>query len=129
MGCDYFDPNRYRHPYIHLNIANMRVLMKRRNFLGALLSSTILPKLAYATTLPFHLKAEPVKSQLAPTGNPLTEMLGFNGSMPGPELRLRQGERLNINFENALSQGSSIHWHGLRINNAMDGVPNLTQAW
>lgn len=102
--------------------------MKRRNFLGALLSSTILPKLAYATTLPFHLKAEPVKSQLAPAGNPLTEMLGFNGSMPGPELRLRQGERLNINFENALSQGSSIHWHGLRINNAMDGVPNLTQA-
>ena len=101
--------------------------MKRRNFLGAALSSALLPKLAFASTAPFTLKAEPVKSQLVPAGNPLTEMLGFNGSMPGPELRLRQGERLNINFENGLNQGSSIHWHGLRIANAMDGVPNLTQ--
>lgn len=44
-----------------------------------------------------------------------------------PELRLRQGEPVEIEFVNELSQPSSIHWHGLRIDNAMDGVSGLTQ--
>ena len=54
-------------------------------------------------------------------------MLGFNGTTPGPELRPRQGERLSVRFENHLDEGSSVHWHGIRLPNAMDGVPELTQ--
>ena len=43
------------------------------------------------------------------------------------ELRLRQGQPVEIEFVNELSQPSSVHWHGLRIDNAMDGVTGLTQ--
>jgi len=54
-------------------------------------------------------------------------MLGFNGSMPGPELRVRRGERVSIDVENGLDEGTAIHWHGIRLENQMDGVPMLTQ--
>ena len=47
--------------------------------------------------------------------------------MPGPELRFRQGERLKIAVENALAASTTVHWHGIRLPNAMDGVPHLTQ--
>jgi len=47
--------------------------------------------------------------------------------VPGPEIRLRHGERLTRQLLNNLPQATSVHWHGLRIPNAMDGVPGLTQ--
>ena len=55
------------------------------------------------------------------------ELWGFNGSSPGPELRFRAGDTAEIRFENGIDQGSAIHWHGIRIENAMDGVPYMTQ--
>jgi len=51
----------------------------------------------------------------------------FNGGIPGPELRVRQGERVRVRVENQLPQGTTIHWHGIRLDNRMDGVPGLTQ--
>ncbi|WEX90262.1 multicopper oxidase family protein [Sinorhizobium garamanticum] len=51
----------------------------------------------------------------------------YNGTVPGPEIRLRQGERLRVAVDNALPEETTIHWHGVRVPNAMDGVPNLTQ--
>jgi FtsP/CotA-like multicopper oxidase with cupredoxin domain len=47
--------------------------------------------------------------------------------VPGPEIRVRQGQRALIEVENRLPQETTVHWHGLRIPNAMDGVPYLTQ--
>lgn len=47
---------------------------------------------------------------------------------PFPVLRMRRGERLSVTLDNALSQHTSIHWHGVRVPNAMDGVPYLTQT-
>jgi FtsP/CotA-like multicopper oxidase with cupredoxin domain len=47
--------------------------------------------------------------------------------VPGPELRFRQGERLRIEVENALSVPTTVHWHGIRLPNGMDGVPGVTQ--
>ena len=47
--------------------------------------------------------------------------------MPGPEIRVRQGERLRITVENRLAEETTVHWHGLRVPNAMDGVPHMTQ--
>ncbi len=47
--------------------------------------------------------------------------------MPGPEIRVRQGERIRIEVVNELADGTTVHWHGLRIPNAIDGVPDLTQ--
>lgn len=51
----------------------------------------------------------------------------YNGTVPGPTLRIRLGETLRVNFTNRLPQETTIHWHGVRLPNAMDGVPNATQ--
>ncbi len=46
---------------------------------------------------------------------------------PGPTIQVAKGARVQRQFVNELPQGSSIHWHGIRIDNAMDGVSGLTQ--
>ncbi|MDF2739316.1 MAG: Copper resistance protein [Actinomycetia bacterium] len=51
----------------------------------------------------------------------------FNGSLPGPELRVPAGQLLRVDFENRLPAPTSIHWHGVAIRNDMDGVPGFTQ--
>lgn len=51
----------------------------------------------------------------------------YNGSVPGPTLRLRLGETLRVTFTNKLPQETTIHWHGVRVPNGMDGVPHATQ--
>ena len=48
--------------------------------------------------------------------------------MPGPTIRVRQGERVVRRLLNGLPQPSTVHWHGIRIENSMDGAPDLTQA-
>jgi len=52
---------------------------------------------------------------------------GYNGVVPGPEIRLRQGETVRVRLENRLPDPTTIHWHGLSLPNAMDGVPDVTQ--
>jgi CopA family copper-resistance protein len=49
-----------------------------------------------------------------------------NNSVPAPILRFREGEEVMINVTNRMREPTSIHWHGLRLPNAMDGVPGLT---
>ncbi len=56
-----------------------------------------------------------------------TRVWTYNGSLPGPLLKLKVGDRLIVHFKNSLPEATSIHWHGLRISNAMDGVPGFTQ--
>ena len=51
----------------------------------------------------------------------------FNESVPGPEIRIRQGTRLRVTVDNGLAEDTTVHWHGVRTPNAMDGVPYLTQ--
>ena len=60
-------------------------------------------------------------------GQSQTEVWTYNGSVPGPILRLRQGEPARIAVENRLAEDTTVHWHGIRVPNAMDGVPFLTQ--
>lgn len=75
----------------------------------------------------FTLRAAPSKSQLLPAQYPATPVWSYNGSIPGQEIRVRQGERLRVTFENALAEDTTVHWHGIRLPHAMDGVPYLTQ--
>ncbi len=51
----------------------------------------------------------------------------YNGMLPGPLIRATQGDVLQVNFRNELSSGTTIHWHGMRVPNGMDGVPGVTQ--
>ena len=98
----------------------------RRTLLTAGLAAAACPRIALAAQ-PFALRAEPVVAQILDEGDGPTPMFGFNGTTPGPELRVRAGERLRVAFDNALADPTALHWHGIRIDNAMDGVPGLTQ--
>lgn len=53
--------------------------------------------------------------------------LTFNGSVPGSQIRVTQGEKVKINLINELSNPVTIHWHGIRVPNDMDGIPGVTQ--
>lgn len=55
-------------------------------------------------------------------------MYGFNGQSPGPMIRVNQNSQIVVNFTNALDQPTSIHWHGVRLENRSDGTPAVTQA-
>ncbi len=52
----------------------------------------------------------------------------YGGTVPGPLIRLRRGNRLIVHFTNHLPEATTVHWHGLRIPAAMDGVPVHSQA-
>lgn len=104
--------------------------LTRRQFhtsvLGAAVAAT-LPTIARSETAPI-LHAREGNARLAPAEYPETQIWGYDGSVPGPTLRARQGERVARVFRNDLPQASSVHWHGIRIENSMDGVAGMTQA-
>lgn len=79
---------------------------------------------AGGTVREFNLVAAPAEIQLA--GKPVSTW-AYGGAVPGPEIRVRAGEILQVNFRNDLITETSIHWHGLAIRNDMDGVPPITQ--
>ena len=72
-----------------------------------------------------YLEAREAKWELAP-GKTVTAM-AYNGQVPGPTIRAREGERLRIVVKNFLSEPTTVHWHGVDVPNAMDGVPGVTQ--
>lgn len=51
----------------------------------------------------------------------------YNGQIPGPEIRVREGDIIRVVLKNYLPEGTTIHWHGLPVPNKMDGVPYVTQ--
>lgn len=56
-----------------------------------------------------------------------TPVWGYDGTVPGPTLRVRRGDEVRVRLYNDLPEPTLVHWHGLRLPNAMDGVPHLTQ--
>jgi uncharacterized cupredoxin-like copper-binding protein len=88
---------------------------------GVLLEPTILPdgtKRWELTASVFTWETEPGK---------LVEAWGYNGMVPGPELRAQVGDRVQIVLHNELPAPTTIHFHGMLIPNAMDGVPVISQ--
>lgn len=73
------------------------------------------------------ITAGPARASLAGADRPRTEVWSYGGTVPGPVVRLRQGEPARIVVENRLDEDTTVHWHGIRLPNAMDGVPGLTQ--
>ncbi len=125
--------------------------MKRRSFLiggGLLPASTLIARVAeaaarsaegapppgYPTVLEptisgdykeFRLYIDLFEQTLAP-GMTL-HTLAFNGQVPGPEIRVRAGDKVRVFFENRTTLNHTIHWHGLYVPWRMDGVPYVTQ--
>src|ERR687897_1321860 len=65
------------------------------------------------------LRIAPVVKRL---GNAEVRMLAYNGSVPGPTLRVRQGSELVVNVSNETDLEATVHWHGLRLDNRFDGT-------
>jgi FtsP/CotA-like multicopper oxidase with cupredoxin domain len=69
---------------------------------------------------------------LAATGSDLrvlrAEPSGYDGLIPGPALQVRRGDEFRLRLVNGLSEPTALHWHGVRLVNAMDGAPPLTQG-
>jgi FtsP/CotA-like multicopper oxidase with cupredoxin domain len=75
----------------------------------------------------YRFAAKPEMANLTGHGYPDSAVWAYDGTVPGPELRVRQGEPVQIIVSNRLSEDTTVHWHGIRLPNAMDGVPGLTQ--
>jgi FtsP/CotA-like multicopper oxidase with cupredoxin domain len=69
----------------------------------------------------FELTAEAVQWEVAP--GVVKEAWTYNGTVPGPLLRMTEGEKVRVILHNELATPVTIHWHGLRVPNDMDGVP------
>jgi FtsP/CotA-like multicopper oxidase with cupredoxin domain len=73
----------------------------------------------------FRLVAEPVQVEFIPGRK--VDAWGFNGSVPGPTIEAKQGDRVRIIVENKLPELFTMHWHGFEIPIGMDGVPGISQ--
>ena len=71
-----------------------------------------------------RLRAESFELDLAGTVHRTT---AYNASVPGPLLRATAGELIEVTLNNGMVEPTSIHWHGLAVPNAVDGVPDVTQ--
>ncbi|MCP3056708.1 multicopper oxidase family protein [Aurantimonas marianensis] len=109
------------------------MISRRRFMLGtaALAGSALTPAAIRAAPAaePFpELRAAPATAQLLPadTFGP-TQVWAYNGATPGAPIRVKAGERVRRRLVNDLPQSTAVHWHGIRIDNAMDGAAGLTQ--
>jgi FtsP/CotA-like multicopper oxidase with cupredoxin domain/plastocyanin len=73
----------------------------------------------------FDLVAKAVRWEVSP--GVFKEAFTYNGAVPGPQIRVHQGDKIRVILENSLPQPTVIHFHGLTVPNGMDGVPYITQ--
>ncbi|PTQ76006.1 multicopper oxidase family protein [Celeribacter persicus] len=100
--------------------------ISRRHFLAGSGAMVMMPGTTFAAP-PEVLVAKIAQAQIAPDSYPPTSIYSYNGQFPGPMIRAKQGERITRELVNDLPVPTSIHWHGIRIDNTMDGVAGLTQ--
>jgi FtsP/CotA-like multicopper oxidase with cupredoxin domain len=113
-----------------------RMILSRRTFLGGTAGSALLAALpgrsAQGVTKgaahDYRLALDTASAPLVGGTYPETDIWAYNGTVPGPEIRVPQGSRLRVAVENKLAEATTVHWHGIRLPNAMDGVPFLTQT-
>ncbi|RWK02945.1 MAG: multicopper oxidase family protein [Mesorhizobium sp.] len=104
--------------------------VSRRGFLAAVAGAAITASMRTAGASAIderQIKVAPGEARFSGADGPPTAVWTYNGTVPGPALRLRQGQPVRITVENGLDEGTTVHWHGIRLPNAMDGVPGLTQ--
>ncbi|MEJ6846846.1 multicopper oxidase family protein [Sinorhizobium fredii] len=106
--------------------------MSRRALLqvgaGLLLTTALSPRAVRAApSTEYQVTAAPARARLAGPARPETDVWTYNGTVPGSLVRLRQGEPARLTVDSRIDQETTVHWHGIRLPNAMDGVPGLTQ--
>jgi len=73
----------------------------------------------------FDLTASEIQWEVSP--GQMVAAMAYNGQVPGPQIRVREGDRVRINLKNELKQSTAIHMHGVELPNDQDGVPFITQ--
>jgi manganese oxidase len=73
----------------------------------------------------FELTCDKIRWEVTP--GVVVDALSYNGQVPGPIIRVTEGERIRVKVNNKTDQTTGVHWHGQRIVNKMDGVPFITQ--
>ncbi|MBA8909133.1 MULTISPECIES: multicopper oxidase family protein [Aminobacter] len=106
-------------------ISRREVLLGGAAALAAAATGAVAASRANAVDL--TLRASMLRHSILP-GTTTEGMMSFHADGPPPVLRLPQGKPFSIDVVNELEEATIVHWHGLRIANAMDGVPYLTQA-
>lgn len=108
--------------------ANSLFLTNRRSVLGGLAATALAaPATGQQDTAPANaqtLVLEPRKTALRPDA-PESTLIAVNGQTPGPTIRIRKGQTLDLTVENKLDQPTALHIHGLRGPNAAEGMPGL----
>jgi len=102
-------------------------MISRRTILLSGATIAALPRVADAFSPKIELKPQKGLARLAPDDLPETPIWGYGGKVPGPEIRIKQGDQVSATLSNGLTEPTTVHWHGIRIANAMDGVTALTQ--
>ena len=102
-------------------------MIARRDFLRTAAVAALGAALPAHAQAPRRLRAAPASVSLVGMAHPRTQVWAYDAAVPGPQLRFKQGERLRIEVENGLPQETTVHWHGIRVPNAMDGVGGVTQ--
>lgn len=107
-------------------------MITRRRFVSVLSGLPLLAALPLSSQASGHIRylltAARSDHLLGGPGKPVSALMLYNGQTPGPTLTARKGDVLEVEFLNQLDQPTTIHWHGIRNLNEMDGVPDLTQA-
>jgi len=100
-----------------------------KHLLAASTTMSLLPSfsLAQVTQSHYALTASLANHQLGPNDAPSTPCWLYNETSPGPLITAMKGDNLKVEFINQLPEPTTIHWHGIRIDNAMDGVAGVTQ--
>ncbi len=73
----------------------------------------------------FKLELRVIQHELTP--GVVVHMMAFNGQVPAPTIRVKEGDWIWVDFTNASDEMHTIHWHGLTVPFRMDGVPYMTQ--
>lgn len=112
---------------------SVRSTFSRRSLLAraaALAAAAALPRTARSSepTPPFALTPAPGRASIVGERRPETDVWCYNGAVPGPIVRLHQGKTARIKVVNGLVEGTTVHWHGIRLPIGMDGVPGISQA-
>jgi FtsP/CotA-like multicopper oxidase with cupredoxin domain len=111
----------------------LRRTINRRALLigsGGFTAAALLPHVARTardSSKELSLTAAPGRAPIVGASYPSTDVWCYGNSIPGPEVRVRQGQPVRIVVRNELPEDTTVHWHGIRLPNAMDGVPGLTQ--
>ncbi len=86
-----------------------------------------LPANAAQSAITTNLRPAPAKAAILGAGHTKTDVLAYNNTVSGPVVTMDQAVPFRSTVTNGLDQNTTVHWHGIRLPNAMDGVPYLTQ--